>query len=485
MARNKSVAKNYVYNLVFQLLTIIMPLVSTPYLTRILGAENLGIHGYTVSIVTYFILFGSLGISMYGQREIAYVQDDKRKRSNVFFELIIIRFITYILSLITFYLFFCTHGSYAIYYKILIVEMLANAIDISWYFQGMEEFRKTVIRNLIVKVLGLILIFVFVKKASDLVTYFILYVLFDFVGNLTLWLYLKNEVSLNIKALRFKKHIKPMILLFLPQVAVQIYTVLDKTMVGNITHNMVDVGYYDQAQKLVRALLLIVTALGLVMNSRIANSHAKKDNEAIKNYLIQSLSMVWMVGIPLTLGVIAISDKFIPWYLGNDFLPVIPLINATAPILMAIGLNNVTGVQYLIHVGKQNVFTVSVIIGATFNAVLNYILIKKIGVIGAVYSSVIAETIILIVHLIYLRKKITILDIIKPGFKNVFAGIIMFIIVRCITNFFSISIVNSLIEVIVGAIVYLSTLIIIRDEFSIGIMKKVLNVVLVRLKVKR
>ena len=480
----KSVAKNYVYNLIYQLLTIITPLITTPYLTRVLGAENLGIHGYTVSIVTYFILFGSLGVSMYGQREIAYVQEDKKKRSNIFFELLFVRFITYIVALVGFYLMFCSHGKYALYYKILILEMLANAIDIAWYFQGMEEFKKTVVRNLIVKVLGLVLIFIFIRNPNDLVKYFILYVMFDLIGNLTLWLYLKNEVSLNIKELKFKKHIKPMVLLFLPQVAVQIYTVLDKTMVGNITGDMIAVGYYDQAQKLVRALLLIVTALGLVMNSRIANSHAKKDKDAIKNYIIQSLSMVWLIAMPLMMGVIAISDKFIPWYMGSEFTPVIELMNATAPILLAIGLNNVTGIQYLIHVGKQNVFTVSVVIGAILNATLNFVLINKFGVVGAVYSSVIAEFVILIVHLIYMRKKLTIIDLIKPGIKNIIAALIMYVCVRFLTIRLSVSILNSLIEVMVGSIVYIGSLLLLKDEFSTGLIKKVFNVILVRFKVR-
>ncbi|MCR5224134.1 MAG: flippase [Bacilli bacterium] len=481
----KSIAENYVYNLLYQILSIITPLVTTPYLTRVLGAENLGIHGYTLSIVTYFILFGSLGISMYGQREIAYVQDDKNKRSNVFFELLFLRFITYIISFAVYFLFFCINDKYNIFYKILIIEMLANAIDIAWYFQGIEEFRSTVVRNLIVKVLGLISIFIFVKSYNDLVIYFVLYVLCDFIGNLSLWGYLKNQVKLNMKKLHIKRHIIPMILLFLPQVAVQIYTVLDKTMVGNITKNMGEVGYYDQAQKLVRALLLIVTALGLVMNSRIANSHSKNDKESIKYYMLQSISMVWLISMPLIMGILAVSDKFIPWYLGEGFNDVIPLICATAPILLAIGLNNVTGVQYLIQVGKQNVFTISVIIGALVNVVLNFVLINKIGTIGAVYSSVLAEFVILIVHLIYLRKKISVIDIIKPGIKNIIAATIMFFIVRYITIKLPISVFNTLSEIVLGAIIYLLMLYIQKDDFSLGIIKKVFKVLLSKMKVAK
>ena len=481
----QTVAKNYVYNLIYQMLTIVMPLIATPYLTRILGAESLGIHGYTLSIVTYFILFGSLGVSMYGQREIAYVQDNKEKRSNIFFELVIIRFITYIIAIAAFYLTFCLKGQFSLFYKILIIEMLANAIDITWYFQGMEDFKKTVIRNMIVKVLGLIFIFVFINKPEDLTKYFVLYVLFDFLGNFLLWFYLKGEVSLKIKKLKYAKHIKPMLLLFLPQVAVQIYTVLDKTMVGKITGNMSEVAYYDQAQKLIRALLLIVTAFGLVMNSRIANSYVKKDNKAVKKYVFQSLAMVWMVATPLMMGVLAVSDKFIPWYLGDDFLDVIPLLNATTPILLAIGLNNVTGVQYLIQVGKQNVFTVTVIVGATLNAVLNFILINKIGVIGAVISSVCAETLILIIQLIYMHKVLHFIDVIKPGFKNIISASIMFVVVRYITIHMPISMLSTLIEALIGAIVYIVMLLIMNDTLFKSVASQTLSAVKSKIKVKK
>lgn len=482
--KRKSIAKNYVYNLIYQLLTVISPLITAPYLSRVLGAENLGIHGFTMSIATYFILFGSLGIAMYGQREIAYVQDDIKKRSNIFFELIIIRFITYIFSMGAFYFVFCSHGDYATYYKILLLEMAANAIDIAWYFQGTEEFKKTVLRNLIVKILGLVFVFVFIKKPDDLVKYFFIYVIFDLLGNASLWLYLKNEVVLNFKQLKFKKHILPMILLFLPQVAVQIYTVLDKTMVGILTNSMTEVGYYDQAQKLVKAFLTIVTALGLVMNARIANSYAKRDEKAIKNYMIQSFSMVWLIAIPLVFGIIAVSDKFIPWYLGEEFLPVIPLMCATSPILLIIGLSNVTGIQYLIQVGKQSVFTASVFIGALSNAILNFILIKKIGTVGAVYSSVIAEIIILLFHFYCIRKKISIMEVLKLSIKNILAGIVMYIAVRFVTIKFPISIWYTLVEVIIGGVIYCVVLLILRDKFFMNMIKRVFIPIKNRIKVK-
>ena len=191
----KSIAKNYIYNLIYQLLTILLPLITTPYLSRVLGAEPIGIYGYTISIVTYFILFGSLGIAMYGQREIAYKQNDKKSRTKIFLEIIIVRTISLMFSMTLFYIIFGRTGEYAIYYKILLVEMLANVFDISWFFQGLEEFDKTVTRNMIVKSISLILIFALVKQPSDLWKYFAIFVGSELLGNMSLWLYLPKYIE--------------------------------------------------------------------------------------------------------------------------------------------------------------------------------------------------------------------------------------------------------------------------------------------------
>lgn len=363
----KSVAKNYIFNLLYQLLTIVTPLITTPYVARVLGVENNGIYGYTWSIVTYFVLFGSLGTALYGQREIAYIQNDRKKQTNVFWEILSIKTIAYLIVIIAFYLMFCLNGDYSLFYKILVIELVANLIDISWFFQGNEEFDKTVIRNMIVKITGLVCVFLFVKNENDLWKYFLIYVLSDLLGNLSLWIYVPRYLEKsNKKKLHLKKHVKPIILLFLPQISVQIYAVLDKTMLGQLTKSMSEVAYYDQAQKIIKALLLVVSAMSTVMCSRVANSYAKNKINDVKKYLKQSVSMVWLIATPLVFGVFAVASEIVPIYFGNGYDAVIPLMCATSLILIGIGLNNVTGIQYLIQAGKQNIFTLSVTVGCSY-----------------------------------------------------------------------------------------------------------------------
>lgn len=471
-----SLAKNYIFNLIYQMLTVITPLVTTPYVSRVLGATNIGIYGYTFSIVTYFVLFGSLGISMYGQREIAYAQNDADKRSKIFWELIIIRLVTNAIALGLFYFFFCRSGDYATYYKILIFELSASAFDVSWYFMGIEDFGKPVIRNIIVKVIGLVCIFLFVKQKSDLWIYLLIYSLSDFLGNITLWLYVPKYISKPIfKKLSYLYHIQPVLSLFVPQIATQIYTVLDKTMVGNITNDMSEVGYYDNAQKIVKALLALVTAMGSVMSSRIAASFSNGSREEMKEYLSKSIHLVWMISVPFAFGLIAISNVLVPWYFGEGYEPVKYLMCATTPILVSIGLSNITGIQYLIQVGEQKKYTISVVIGALVNMIFNFIFIRLFGTIGAVISTVIAEYSILGIQLFFVRNDLNIQDFFRPSIKYLISGAIMCAIVYFVEQLLAGGTITILLLVVVGAITYIVMLLILKDEFFKQIVNQLLK----------
>lgn len=464
--KKNGIAKNYVYNLIYQMLTIFLPLVTTPYLSRILGAKQIGIYGYTTSIVAYFILFGSLGISMYGQREIAYYQDDVKKRSKVFWELIIIRSITLLISVFLFYFIYVNGKTYSLYYKILLIQLVANIFDISWFFQGIEEFDKTVIRNLIVKLLCLVLIFTVVKGYNDLWKYFLIYAGAEFIGNLSIWIYVPKYIKkVNFKEMDFKRHVKPTLTLFLPQIAIQIYTVLDKTMIGVITNSMEEVGYYEQAQKIVRASLMVVSALQIVMNSRIANAFSKKDRKEVHLCLEKSFKFMWLLALPMMLGLIGVANKFVPWYYGKGFDSVTPILIVTSPILIAIGLNGITGIQYLVQIGKQNIFTKSVIVGCFVNVLCNCLLIGKFGGVGAAIASVAAESCIFLYQMRSFKKEFTLFQIFKLSINNVISGIVMLIVLLFVTSFLSVNILNTLVEVLIGIIIYALMLIILKDKF--------------------
>lgn len=478
--KNKSVAKNYIYNVSYQILVLILPLITTPYISRTLGAELIGIYSYTLSITTYFILFGSLGVALYGQREIAFVQDDKKKRSIVFWEINILRLLTLAISMIIYYFIFASRGEYSTYYKILLLEIIANMIDISWFYRGIEDFKKTVIRNMIVKIISVVCIFTFVKSTDDFIKYFVIYVLSTFLGNVSMWLYLPKLLSkVKYKELCIFKHLKPTIMLFIPQIATQIYTILDKTMIGAMVADKSEVGFYEQSQKIVKILLALATSLGTVMMPRIANTFAKGDNKKVKEYMNNSFHFILLMVVPMMFGIVAINSKFVPIFFGPGFDKVTILINIMGVILIAIGLSNVIGTQYLLPTKQQKGYTISVVVGALVNLILNAILITYFQSIGAAIATVLAEISVTAVQLYIVRKQISILDILKISKKYFIAGIVMFLVILPIGNVIQNPIMSIAVQVIVGAIAYIGILLVLKDKF----IYKMINNIMTKLKI--
>ena len=468
--KKKSVKKNYIYNMLYQLLLILLPIITTPYLARKLGATGNGIYGYTLSIVTYFILFGTLGISMYGQREIAYNQNDKEKRSKIFWELVIIKTITMLISILVFFLCFCREGNYSIYYKILLLEMLANTLDISWFYQGMEDFKKTVIRNFIVKMISLVCIFTFIKSPSDLTKYMYIYCFSTLFGSMTLWIGIWKYINKPSK-LKFKYHFPLIISLFIPQIAIQVYTVLDKTMLGSILNDMNEVGYYEQGQKIVKILLTVITAVGTVMMPRIANCYAEGNKEAIKSYMKKTFSFVFLLAFPLMFGIIAVANNFVPLFFGHGYDKVVPVMSILSLITLFISMSNVTGTQFLLSTKRQKEFTISVVVGAIINFILNFILIKCYKSNGAAVATVIAELSVTTVQFYFVRKDFELKEIFKSSINYIISSVIMMMVCIFIDKVMIGRMTVILTQVIAGAITYFGILFVLRDKFLIGIIK--------------
>lgn len=474
----KSIAKNYFYNMAYQIIAIIIPIITTPYLSRVLGAENIGIYSYTMSITTYFVLFGSLGINLYGSREIAYYEDDKHKYSCIFWEIFFLKAFTMIISLIFFLLFFVIRNNdYRIYYVILAFELVASLIDISWFFQGIEEFKKTATRNMLIKIISILCIFLLVKSKNDFIIYFIIYVLSALLGNLTLWMFVPKYLDKpNLNFSRIKKHIVPMFTLFIPQVALQVSTVLDKTMLGVFFDNKIEVGFYEQAQKIVRILLMVVTSLGLVIMPRIANRYAKKDIKEVEKYIEKSINATILISFPLIFGISVVSNNFVPVFFGNGYDRVIILLMFLSPILLFMGLSENLGKQYLLPTKQQKKFTISVFIGFIFNIIINILLIPKFGAIGASCATVIAEFIVIFIQIFMVSKEIKINYIFKYIIKYFFFSFLMFVFCYMI-NFLNLSNLLALFfKIFIGGFIYILFLLLSKDKFIFNILDKYIGV---------
>lgn len=477
MAR-KSIAKNYLYNLTYQILTLLLPLVTASYLARALGATATGIYSYTYTIVNYFVILGSLGISMYGQREIAYVQDNKEKRKKVFIELVLFRFITISVATVIYYMAFIRQGEYSQYYKILIFELMAAAVDISWFFQGMEEFKKTVTRNILVRLVSVGLIFVFVKQPSDLNKYLTIYALADFIGNLSLWVYLpKYFRGVKVKNISIVKQIPAIMLLFIPQFENKVYNMLDTTMLGKMIADKAETGYYEQSQKIIRVLLTLVTSLGTVMVPRIANMFALGEKKQINEYMKKSFNFVFLLGFPTMFGLVAISKDFVPIFFGPGYDKVILLMNMISPIILLMGVSNVLGTQYLLPSKKQKEFTISVTVGIVVNFILNFVLIKLFNSVGACIATVASQLVVVLVQIYNVKNEISIKEMFKLSYKYIFAGAIMFVSCMAVRIFLA-GFVCVTIQIIVGVIVYFAILIFLKDEYIYMFIGKIREIIM-------
>lgn len=476
----KSIKKNYVYNLTYQILTLITPLITTPYLSRVFGADGIGTCSYIESISSYFVLFATLGLTTFGQRETSYVQDDRKKRSIIFWETNIIELIASTLCIVAYVAFSFSQTNYKLY-LVLVLNLFSVIANISWFFQGMEEFGKIVLRNIIFKIINIVYIFTFVKTKDDIIIYLFGVAFFGLINNLSYWISVPQYIDRPIlKELHPSKHIKTVIALFVPTIAMQVYTVLDKTMIGVITNNSFENGYYEQALKIARLVLTIVTSLGTVMISRIGYHYSKGDMEIVKQYMYRAYKFVWLCGVPLTLGLIAISNNFVPWFFGDGYDKVVSLLGILSFLILAIGINNVTGMQYLIPTKRENIFSLTVIIGALTNFVLNFFLIQMFQSMGAAIASVVAETTIAIIQIYIVRKELSPFEIVKCGLHYFIAGGLMFITLMQIRGYFNASVLHTFELVIIGAIIYGSVLLVMKDEFLLSNIYKIFKKIIKR-----
>ena len=450
------VVKNFLYNVSYQLLVIILPLITVPYVSNILGAEGIGNYAFTYANMQYFVIFGMVGITLYGNRQIAYVRGNKEKLKNTFFSIYTLQLITTTISFILYLIFVLVfnNGDYKWLYIVQGINIIASMADISWLFMGLEQFKKTVVRNTIVKLASLASIFIFVKSSNDTVIYTLILALSALIGNLTFWFYVPKAIGFkSIKISGLNLHLKASLALFIPQIAIQIYVLLDRTMLGTIT-DTVQVGFYENSQKIVKIVLTLATAIGTVMMPKIANTVASGDMKKVKYYIKNSFFFVSALSIPLMFGLMGVAPELSPWFFGNNFVGIEKLIVISSLIILAISWSNVLGMQLLVPLNKTKEFTISVTSGAIINFVLNLVLIKNFGATGACISTIIAEYTVTIVQFYFVRDFINPKNLIKNLSVFISAAIVMYIVIRVIGNFIGIGILTNIIQTIVGAVTY-------------------------------
>lgn len=445
--------KNFIYNSLYQILLLIVPLVTTPYITRVLGASEIGLYSYSHAIAYYFVICIMLGLNSYGNRTIAFVRDDKEKLSKTFSEIYTMQTIVSIFAIII-YVLYALFLSNNLMTWVMLIYVVSAAFDINWLFFGLEKFKLTALRSSTIKILSMLSIFLFVKTENDVLIYALISVLGSLLSQLILWFYLKKEVTFKRVSFRAAlKHLKPNLVLFIPIIAISLYKMMDKIMLGAMS-DLEQVGFYESTEKFIQVPLALVTSLGLVMMPKISNLVANNNHEEGKKYIEKSLYFAMFMSSVMCFGIMAVAKDFVPWYYGPGFEPCVALLQILMPSCIFLAIANVVRTQHLIPYKYDSVFIYSVVSGAIVNLVANSILIPFLGASGAAIGTLIAEASVCIMQLVLARKHLKIWIIIFKSFVYLVIGILMFALLLLIPNISESSFVNIVYRVLVGGVVY-------------------------------
>lgn len=486
--KSKTLTSNFIFSLINQLLAVLLPLITAPYVARVLGSVGNGQFSYATSIAQYFVVFSSLGFASYGQREIAKCGDDLEKRSKVFFEIFLMRLLPSILSFVTFLILgafdIFNISSFLLMFAVS-VNILAVALDLTFFFQGLEEFKLLAIRTIIIRIVLICAIFLFVKSEQDVWIYALCSAGSSLGANLIMWISLKGKLKkIKFRDLQFKKHLKPVFLLFLPNIAITLYTILDKTMINIFTPGSQEYkdysnGCYEQAYKINSLSLIFITVISPIFQSRNSVLYARNENDKIVANVEFATDYVWRLSLPLVCGFVVLSSNLTSWFFGSGYEDVPLLMIIMSPRFVFSGFIEIFTTQTLLVVGKEKFISISTWIAAVVNFILNLILIRYIGAVGAAIATAICEfcnflfVFIIAVRLNFISFRKFFISAIKPFI----ASIIMLVAIFVVQYYWNYSIISFFVITILGAIIYGGILLVLRDKFALFAVQKAFSII--------
>lgn len=470
---------NYLLSSFNQLFAIIVPLFTTPYISRVLGVECIGIYSYSYSIVRYFWLLSILGIPTLGMKKIGIYQKNKDKYSEVFWNLVSLKFVLFIVSSFFYIIYIFAFSNNLLISLLQGVYLLAAFFDITWFFQGLENYKDITIRNFVFKLFNIFFIFMFIKEPSDLCIYIFGLSFFMVLGNIYMWLLALKRIN-KYKRNYFKPflYFKESLQLFIPSIAVQLFAIIDKSMIGGITNSMFQSGIYEQAYKVVDMSLIFITTISTIMLPSTSKSIYDGDIEKTKANISLSFSYMLFLSIPMCLGIISISSVFVPLFFGSGYEASVVILQVLSLLYVLIGFTSITGGQCLVALGKYNLHTIILVLGGVINIFINNIFIRTFGALGAAIGSISGELFVVICELIILSKInfVSLRGLLCKILKYMFSAVIMIapiiLFKSIISNLFII-----FIFVIICFIIYCLVLLLFKDE----VVKNIFGLLLKRL----
>jgi len=459
MNTKSSLKKNLAFQTIYQIINTCIPLITSPYLARALGATSQGIFSYTQSIVNYFTLIAMLGVVNYGTRTIALCGEDKKKRSETFWNIYVFQAAASVVSLVGYVLYavlICKENQ--LIAILLSFYVLGSLFDISWLWSGVEKFDYIVKLSLLTRLLYLAAILIFVKSPSDLWIYALIISGGTFFGAAIMWSGIGKIIDFkSIKSIRpnlIASHIKPNLVLFVPLLAMSVYHIMDKTMLGFFS-TYDESGYYYNADKVINIPIGVIGGIQTVMLPRMTNL-IKEDTSKSEKVLALCLEVVIAIATAMAFGIAAVAKEFTPVFFGKGFDACILLIMALSPVLIIKGFSNTARFQVLVPMQKERILIEAVIIGAISNLIINLICIPKLGAMGAIIGTVLSELIACIWEYVKIGRFIDLSHILVRCFAYFPIGGIMFLVVRLASRYNLSGLIGLVIEICIGGLVYMA-----------------------------
>lgn len=453
--KGDSIKRNFVFQFAYQLIILVLPLIISPYLTRTLGSESLGVYTFTYSIAYYFVICANLGISKYGQRIVAEKRSNVESLRRTVWSLIAFHIIVSVIVFgiyILYALFLCKENISVVIAQGIYV--FSSIVDYTWVFQGLEKFKMVVIRNAIVKLLECIFIFSLVKSTNDLILYTMIMSISVCFGHMAVLPQIFKIIP--PKSFTFndlKEHVKPMIVLFVAAIAATLYTVFDKTLLGLLS-NMMDVAIYEYSNKIVTIPRSFIVIISTVLFPKVCKMVSEGDMKGIEKSLDDSLMINYFIGFGSIFGLLGVGNLFAEIYYGLEFIECGNVMIAMSPLILIIGLGEVLRSQYIYPFKKDKIMVKILFMNAIINLVLSIIFIPKIGVYGAVIGTTIAEIFGLTFELMLCRKYLKISRFFMVGFPFLVIGFVMFFCIRMIASVVESNLCGLLIQIMIGTMIY-------------------------------
>lgn len=466
----KIIAHNFFYQSLFQLTKILLPIITIPIVSNALGPDGIGIYSFSNSVAQYFVLLSGLGISLYGNREIAMKWKKKEEVSATFWEIFSLKGITTVLFLFI-YWFIILFIENSIFFFVQSLIIISVFFDVSWFFMGIEDFKKTSLTTLFVQILSFVCIIFFVNDPEDTLKYTLIQSGSILLSQLLVWPFLSKYIR--ISKVHFRNllfHIRGSFDYFIPQIAIMLYTNLNKTILG-IALGSTFVGYYTNSLQLNTVFITVITTLDVVLLPHMSGLFAQNNENKIIDVMKKTVHLQLYFSIPIMFGILTVYDKLIPWFFGDKFLFINNVVPIFSVLIVIIPLGMSISRQYLMPIGKVKEYNKSVIIGATINIILNFVLLPLFGFFGVVFANIIAEFFVTFIRTKSFLKNTKFNFEKKRIFNNFLCAIIMCFVTRYITKDLPANVITNIVQVVIAIFIYLTLTTIFKSNLLLRLIR--------------